>query len=257
MHALVTGASSGIGEALAARLADAGYDLTLVARREAALERVAAGLPSSRRSHIEVADVANLEGLASVVARAEAALGPVDALINNAGVQIVAPTEEVDPAEGEKLLTVNVLAPLRLTLTVLDGMLERGKGVIVDISSLAGLAPTPGMYHYNASKAAIAAASESLRAEVADRGVHVVTVYPGPVKTAMADAALARYADSKTAQGLPTGTPDELAHKIVTAMHDGTPRIIYPSSYAAARHFPALTRWVLDRFSPTPESTRS
>jgi short-subunit dehydrogenase len=108
------------------------------------------------------------------------------------------------------------------------------------------------MYHYGASKAALAAASESLRAEVKSRGVHVVTVYPGPVKTAMADAAVARYAKDPMG-ALPLGTAEELARLVVRAVARRRPRIIYPRSYAFARMFPSLSRWVTDTFSPIPK----
>lgn len=256
MHALVTGASAGIGEAIARRLAGAGYDLTLVARRESELQRVAASLPGGVESKCVVADVSAVEELGALISKAENALGPVDVLVNNAGVQIVAPTHEVPPDAGESLLAINVFAPFRLTLAVLPGMLERGRGTIVDIASVAALAPTLGMYHYSASKAALAAASEALRAEVAPQGVHVVTVYPGPVDTDMANAANARYA-SDPAKGLPTGSPDGLARLVVRAIEGRKDRVIYPRHYILARMFPGLTRWVMDRFSPRPEPMAS
>lgn len=254
MHALVTGASAGIGEALAQRLATAGYDLTLVARRQAELRRVAEHLPRATVV-TQVADLSELDGLATLVGRAEERLGPVDLLVNNAGVQIVALTHEVSPEDGERLLTVNVLAPLRLTHAVLPGMLARGRGTIVDIASLAALAPTLGMDHYSASKAALAAASEALRAEVAPQGIHVVTVYPGPVHTNMARAAVSRYAKDPTGI-LPVGNPATLATRIVRAIERRKARVIYPRAYVLARRLPGLTRWVMDRMSPRPTSLR-
>jgi short-subunit dehydrogenase len=251
MHALVTGASAGIGEALARALAGAGYDLTLVARRQAELERLKASL-DGRRVEAVPADLGELEKIDGLVARAAAALGPIDVLVNNAGIQIVARTEDVGLAESERLLTLNVLAPFRLTRAVLPDMLARGAGTIVDIASLSALAPTPGMFHYSASKAALAAASESLRAEVGRRGVHVVTVYPGPVKTAMADAALAKYDAGGPQNALPVGTVEELARRVMRAIARRQARVIYPRAYVAARMFPSLTRWAVDRFSPLP-----
>ena len=256
MHALVTGASSGIGEAIARALAGAGYDLTLIARRQAELERLKAEV-AGRRVEVMAADLGQLDTIDGLVERARASLGPSDVLVNNAGVQIVARTEDVGLAESERLLSLNVLAPFRLTRAVLPDMLARGRGTIVDISSLSALAPTPGMFHYSASKAALAAASESLRAEVGRRGVHVVTVYPGPVKTAMADAALARYDKGGPQGALPTGTADELARRVVRAIERKQARVIYPRAYVAARLFPSMTRWVVDRFSPLPRSMKS
>jgi len=253
MHALVTGASAGIGEAIAKQLAGAGYDITLVARRAAELERVAQELPDTVTARCQVADLSALDSLAELVDDAEEALGPIDVLVNNAGIQVVGPTHEIPVQDGERMLTVNVLAPLRLTLLVLPRMRSRGKGTIVDISSLAGLAPTLGMVHYSASKAALAAASEALRAEVAPAGVHVVTVYPGPVSTNMANAAVDRYAKDPT-RLMPVGNPTQLAQRVLSAIERRKARVIYPRPYAAARYFPALTRWIMDRFSPRPTS---
>ena len=251
MHALVTGASSGIGEGIARGLAAAGYDLTLVARRKAELERVAALVTGVKVEQL-VADLGNLDGIEGVVKTAEEKLGPIDVLVNNAGVQIVARTEDVAATDGERLLMLNVFAPFRLMRAVLPGMLARGSGTIVDISSLSALAPTPGMFHYSASKAALAAGSESLRAEVKGRGVHVLTVYPGPVKTAMADAAVASY-EKNPMPGLPLGSTEELARLVVKAIARKKARVIYPRAYTVARMFPALTRWAVDTFGPLPK----
>lgn len=253
MHALVTGASSGIGEALVRAFGHAGYDVTLVARREAELARVAASLPAPVRHRVITADVTELDRLEAIVAEAEDALGPIDVLVNNAGLQIVGPTIDVDPKDGERLFTVNVLAPFRLTRAALARMIPRGTGTIVDVSSMAALAPTPGMFHYSASKAAIAAASECLRAEVRGHGLHVVTVYPGPIETAMANAAIERYPSDPTS-GLPVGDVDTLAKRILAAIRRRRARVIYPSPYALARMFPGITRIVMDRFSPTPKA---
>lgn len=255
MHALVTGASSGIGEALARALGAAGYDLTLVARRAVELDRVAATAGDARVEKIAF-DLTDLENIGGLVERAIAALDDIDVLVNNAGAQIVAPTEEVAVDDGEKLLLLNVFAVFRLTSAILPGMLARGSGTIVNIASMSALAPPPGMFHYSASKAALGAASESLRAEVKKRGVHVLTVYPGPVRTAMAEAAVARYARDPSG-ALPVGSPEELARLILRAMRRRDPRVIYPRSYTVARIFPSLMRWIVATFSPLPKSARN
>lgn len=251
MHALVTGASSGIGEGIARVFARAGYELTLVARRKAELERIAKEIGG--RSHVIAADVAKLDGLAGVIAEAEDALGPIDVLINNAGLQIVAPTMDVSPEDGERLITVNVLAPFRLTHAALARMIPRGTGTIVDVSSMSAIAPTPGMFHYSASKAALAAASESLRAEVKPHGIHVVTVYPGPVTTPMAQKAIESYAKDPTGP-LPVGDVTTLGKLILRAVQKRRARVIYPRAYAVARHFPGITRMVMDTMSPRPKA---
>ena len=115
---------------------------------------------------------------------------------------------------------------------------------------MAALAPTPGMYYYNASKAGMAAASEALRGELRGTGVHVVTVYPGIIETDMGKAGLASYHDSKLLALQPRGTTEELARLVVKAVERKHERVIYPSTNALARHFPATTRWMMDRLTP-------
>ncbi|HRI07306.1 MAG TPA: SDR family NAD(P)-dependent oxidoreductase [Nannocystaceae bacterium] len=249
MHVLVTGASSGIGEAIAREYHGRGATLTLVARRRHLLDALVDGLPPGRALVLD-RDLAEPDAAAAVIDEATRALGPIDILINNAGVQIVGPFVDTPIADGERLLRLDLLTPLRLTHAVLPSMIARRAGTIVDIASVAGLVPAPGMAYYNAAKAALAAASEGLRAEIAHHGVHVVTVYPGPVESAMEAAARARYPKSAAVHGLPTGTPAALARRIAAAVDRRRPRVIYPRVYALSRHFPALARWITDRLTP-------
>ncbi|HEU5288817.1 MAG TPA: SDR family NAD(P)-dependent oxidoreductase [Candidatus Limnocylindria bacterium] len=252
MHVYVTGASSGIGEAIAREYARRGASLTLVARRRDRLEALAADL-SGVRTWVVEHDLANVERVAEPVAEAEAELGPIDVLVNNAGVQIVGATSTTPWEEGEALLRVDTLAPLKLTLHVLPGMLARGAGTIVNMASMAAIAPTPGMFFYNAAKAALAAGSEGLRGELRGTGVHVVTVYPGPVRTAMDAAAREALMQSRVARMMsPTGDPQVLARLVADAVESKRPRVIYPRVYAISRHFPSTTRWLLDRLTPKP-----
>jgi uncharacterized protein len=249
MHVAITGASSGIGASLARELSQAGHSLTLVARRGDLLRELAASLPG--KTHVAVHDLADLPRATAWIAAAEDALGPIDVLINNAGVQIVAPTAEVDPVRGEELLAIDLLAPLRLTQAVLPSMLRRGTGTIVDVASMAALAPTPGMTHYNAAKGGLAAASEALRGELRGTGVHVVTVYPGIIaSTAMAKSAMAKYGPSKAISMFPTGSEEVLAVLVHRAIVRRQARVIYPRSGALSRWFPGATRWLVDRLTP-------
>jgi uncharacterized protein len=255
MHIAITGASSGIGASLARELAKHGHALTLVARREDRLRALAAELTAANpaaRVHVAPWDLSDPKTAAGWLAAAEEALGPIDVLVNNAGVQIVAPTATVDPDEADALLAVDLLVPLRLTRAVLPGMLARGSGTIVDVASMAALAPTPGMTHYNAAKAGLAAASESLRGELRGTGVHVVTVYPGIIaSTEMAQAAMRKFEESKLLSAFPTGTEAELSRLVRLAIERKTARVIYPRSGALSRWFPGTTRWVMDRFTPS------
>lgn len=250
MHVVVTGASSGIGHAIAQRFAATpGAKLTLVARRQAALDTLAADL--SCPTHVVARDLSDLAHASDWLAAAQSALGPVDVLINNAGVQVIGDTASIDIDEGERSLRLNLLTPLRLTRAVLPDMIARGHGTIVDIASMAAIAPTPRMTYYNASKAALAAASEALRGELRPTGVHVVTVYPGIIPaTEMGEKGLAAYAPSKLVALQPTGTPTTLADLIHRAVTRRRPRVIYPRLNAFARHFPNTTRWLMDRFTP-------
>lgn len=241
MHALVTGASSGIGEAIARELARHGARLTLVARRRDLLDKLAGDLGAGHR--VIVADLADPTRATALAAE----VSDADVLINNAGVQIVAPMAATDPDAGESLLRVNVFSPMRLVLAMLPAMVARGSGTIVNMASLAAIAPAPGMFYYNASKAALAAASEALRGELRGTGVNVVTVYPGPVRTAMEEAAWAKY---ERHIAVPTGTVAELATMVWRAIERRRARIIYPRIYATARWFPGTARFLTDRLTP-------
>jgi short-subunit dehydrogenase len=249
VHVIVTGASSGIGQAVAREYLGRGANLTLVARRKAAMVELAGDRID--RCHIVEADLSDYRRAADWVDGAVAALGPVDVLVNNAGIQVVKRTVDTTFDEGERQIHLNTLAPLRITTHLLPAMIARGKGTIVDIASMAGIAPTPGMFFYNASKAGLAAASESLRGELRGTGVHVLTVYPGPVRTAMEAAGRAAYVETTASRLLtPVGDADDLARMIADGVASGRHRIIYPAVYGMSRHFPNLTRFVLDHFTP-------
>ena len=248
MHVVVTGASSGIGEAIAREYLARGAKVTLVARRKGHLEKIAAA--GADRAHIVTADLADPEATWAWLDEAETALGPIDVLVNNAGVQIVKHVTETDWAEAERMMRLDLMVPMRLTTLVLRRMMPGRSGVIVDIASMAALAPTPGMYFYNAAKAGLAAASEGLRAEVKPHGIHVVTVYPGPVTSELEAAGRAAYEDRATTRNVPTGSPEVLARMIADAVARRKPRVIYPRIFGLSRHFPNATRWALDKLTP-------
>ncbi|MDP1822542.1 MAG: SDR family NAD(P)-dependent oxidoreductase [Archangium sp.] len=249
MHVVVTGASSGIGEAIAREYFSRNAHVTLVARRRELLEKLAAD--GDGKAHIVTADLSDPAQVTAWVDDAEKTGGPIDVLINNAGVQIVRPFIETPFEDAARLLQVDLLAPLRLSQFVARGMVSRKQGTLVDIASMAAIAPTPGMSFYNAAKGGLAAASEGLRAELKPHGVHVVTVYPGPVKTPMESAGRAAYEESWVARMLaPAGEASVLARLVADAVENREARIIYPFMNALGRHFPAITRLVLDAFTP-------
>lgn len=252
MHVVVTGASSGIGEAIAREYFSRNARLTLVARRRHLLEKLA---EEGEKAHLVTADLSDPAQVTSWIDAAEAVHGPIDVLINNAGVQIVRPFVETPFEDGARLLQVDLLAPLRLSHFVAKRMVARGKGTLVDVASMAALAPTPGMSFYNAAKGGLAAASEGLRAELKPWGVHVVTVYPGPIKTAMETAGRAAYEQSWVSRVLaPAGEASVLARLVADAVEEKEPRVLYPFINALGRHFPAMSRLVLDAFTPKMRS---
>jgi len=186
--AVVTGASSGIGRRLALDLAARGATVIGVARRKDLLDDVAEELrATSPTSEVAPCDVADTEEYRNVLRSTEARFGCVDVLINNAGTEQPTPATDPDIAFDvyRHMMDVNYFGAVTGTLTVLRGMLERGHGVIANMSSDVARAPEPRESAYAASKAALSAYSESVAHEVADRGVRVHVVYPGWVPTAM------------------------------------------------------------------------
>ena len=180
LHVAVTGASSGIGAAIARAYGHKGASLTLVARRTAPMEALAAEFPG--HCQVIACDLADSPQCTQWLHPAQDAFGPIDVLVNNAGMENTGPTVQSDTEECVKLLHLNLHTPLLLTRALLPAMLARGSGTIVDVASVAGLAPLPMQCWYGASKAGLAAFSESLRGELRGSGGHVVTVYPGPVR---------------------------------------------------------------------------
>ena len=248
MHALVTGASRGIGAAIAEQLAQLGYDLTLVARSTGPLEELAARLPT--RVRVQPADLSSTAAALELIAPAEAELGPIDLLVNNAGIQYVEPAIGVTAERLERLFAVNLITPIQLMNAVARDMVARGQGVIVNVASMAAVTTTPGMTHYSSTKAGFAAASEGLRMELRGSGVHVVTVYPGPVATDMADAAKANLEMDLASRMVPEGTAKGLAELVSRSIDRRSTRVFYPRSYQSAWMLRPVAQFLVDRFSP-------
>ncbi len=179
--ALVTGASRGIGAAIALALDRAGARVALAARDQAALEAVAAGL--SNDPVVIPVDLATVEGPAWLAQRCAAALGGVDALVNNAAIAHRGPTVDLDAGIIDGLHAVNVRAPLLLISALLPGMIEQGRGSIINLSSVSGVIGTPKRAAYAATKGAIDAVTRSVAVEVGATGVRVNAVAPGVVDT--------------------------------------------------------------------------
>jgi uncharacterized protein len=181
--ALVTGASSGIGEALARELAARRCGLVLVARREPRLAKLAAELGERHGVAVEVlpADLGDPVQLEAVARRAADTTETIDLLVNNAGrtPQPIAPLAGQDPLVENQKIAVNVTALMRLTQAVLPGMQDRGRGGVLNVSSFASFVPQPNAAVYAASKAFVTSFSESVHSEVGVHGVHVTALAPG------------------------------------------------------------------------------
>lgn len=187
--ALVTGASSGIGAAVAHALAGAGAAVVLGARREDRLSHVADAIrDAGGQAEARVTDVsvrANVEALATL---ALDRFGRIDVLVNNAGVMPLSPVEELRVEDWERMVDVNVKGVLYGVAAVLPGMLERGSGHIVNVGSVAGRRPFPGGSVYSATKFAVRSLTWGMQLELsAARGIRVTDVQPGVVETELAD----------------------------------------------------------------------
>ncbi|ELA7193733.1 SDR family oxidoreductase [Vibrio parahaemolyticus] len=175
---VITGASSGIGEAIARRFSEEGHPLLLVARRVERLE--ALNLPNTLCEKVDVTDQASL---ITAIAKAEAQFGPADVLVNNAGVMLLGQIDTQDAAEWKRMFDVNVLGLLNGMHSVLASMKARNSGTIINISSIAGKKTFPDHAAYCGTKFAVHAISENVREEVAASNVRVTTIAPGAVET--------------------------------------------------------------------------
>lgn len=182
--ALVTGASSGIGEATAKALASEGARVTVSARRADRLEALVKEIESmGGKAYAVVADVADEDQARSMVVTANEHLGHIDILVNNAGVMLLGPIAQADTSDWRRMVETNVMGLMYATHAALPLMKAQGSGHIVNISSVAGRVARKGSGVYNASKWGVGAFSEALRQEVSPDKIRVTIIEPGAVKT--------------------------------------------------------------------------
>lgn len=208
--AVVTGASRGIGAAVARRLASAGADVALIGRDRMRLEAVADDVAATGRRALAVPlDVRDVDAIATAIAQIESALGPVSVLVNNAAAQVFALVEELSVEAFRETVEVNLVAPYAFVQAVLPSMRRRREGWIVNISSDLGYRPFVTGAAYCASKRGLIALSEVLQLELGDEGIHVTCVVPGATATGW-DGVSARH-PSKQGQL----KPEDLADVVV------------------------------------------
>ena len=184
-RALVTGASGGIGSAVAEALAQQGARVALTGTREEKLREIADKIEGD--AVVLTADLSSETGPADLAARAQEAMGGVDILVNNAGLTRDQLAMRLSDADWDLVLKVNLTAPFRLAKALLRGMMKQRHGRIIGISSVVGATGNPGQCNYAASKAGMVGMSKSLAAEVASRGITVNCVAPGFIETRMTE----------------------------------------------------------------------
>jgi hypothetical protein len=224
--ALVTGASAGIGRAIAIELANRGFALVLVARREQALEILAADLRERYGVAVRVAacDLAREGAAAALFDELKGEETRIDVLVNNAGVGLYGAFSSSDTERVDRMLALNVATPTHLTRFVLDGMLERGEGRILMVASTAALKPGPWNAVYAASKTYLASFSRALASELDGSGVTVTVLCPGATDTDFARAADLAPSQRIAAKGV--AAPEEVARVGVDAMLVGRGMVI-------------------------------
>jgi uncharacterized protein len=252
--AIVTGASSGIGAALARQLAAEGTDLVLVARDEARLDAFAAELGGARGGvavQVLPADLADAASLAAVEARVADDERPVDLLVNNAGFGTYGPFVDADIDIETQEIAVNVTALVRLTHAAMRAMVPRARGSIMNISSMAALQATPGNATYGATKGFVAMFGEAVSSELAGTGVTVTTVLPGFTHTEFHERA---GVEPRRPLGMPWQSADDCAAEALAAAHAGkywvvTGRVNKVAAAAAGPVPRGVRRWAAARIA--------
>jgi short-subunit dehydrogenase len=249
-HALVTGAAGAIGGALCRILAERYPQLRL-----SLVDRDAVGLKRRRdalgdRCAALSADLAQPSTMPALWQRAKQGFGAVDLLVNCAGLMEIRSFSATSWELGERLLNIDLISPLRLMQLAACDM--QSGDHIVNISSMAGRVPMRGYSYYGAAKAGLGVASEIAALDLAEKGIAVLTVYPGPVRTPLEARGRTQIRADLFSRHAPVGDPQKLAQRIERALRSGKRRVVYPAIYAVAEELLGLTSRFAGRLSPMP-----
>ncbi|HSJ36512.1 MAG TPA: 3-oxoacyl-ACP reductase FabG [Acidimicrobiia bacterium] len=222
---LITGASRGIGAAIAARAAEAGWSVVIGYRdHDEEASRVVEAIESAGgRAVALAADLADGQAARGLVTAAEASVGPLTALVNNAGIMPVTPFLEIPPEEWDRVIATDLSAAFHTTQAVLPGMLDRGHGRLVNVSSRLGQIGMNNVVHYAAAKAGLLGFTKSLAREFGPRGIRVNAVAPGVTLTAMSTDVAEGEEGRRRLSEIPAGRfaePDDVAAAVMFLLSD-------------------------------------
>jgi short-subunit dehydrogenase len=249
--AIVTGASSGIGEVTAERLSREGYRLGLIARRKERLDQLADQLRKEGGEAVVLpTDLADTEECSRIFERVKAALGSVDVLVNNAGVGWYGYGDRMSWDTARQMIEVNIASLTNLTLMFLSEMKERGKGHIINIGSIAGSIPSQGVALYSATKAFVDALTTSLYRELTGTNVKVSVVRAGAVATPFYDVASSSLSSPRIPVEWLAIRPETIADRVWDLIRKPS-RIIYVPRILRVVPWIELTfGWLMDRIGP-------
>lgn len=246
---IITGASSGIGSALALALARRGAALVLAARRQDRLtgvaETIRAACPGVPPPLTLVCDVAKAESARAMIQAVAEKMGGVDILINNAGTGVYGSNEKTPMEDFRLTMEVNFFGAAQCMFEVLPLMRRQGNGLIVNIASIAAIHGVPYMGVYCASKAALASLSQSLRAELTDTGIRVMVVYPGYTQTEFFEKEK-NVGGGRRPDG-PCAPVEEVAESIARGIERGKRELVLPLQGKAMKLSESLAPWIVER----------